>query len=71
MTKKAIEVLIKQRNVRGYSTIDIERIRQREINRINEQRKQEALEKHSAKMKLAIAHGKKEIDPRIKWETIE
>ena len=48
-----------------------EKIRQREINRINEQRKQEALEKHTAQVRLSIHSQKYKCSPRIKWEIMK
>ena len=42
------------------SMIDLEKIRDREVNRINEERKQEALERYHAVIKFNISHDKRE-----------
>lgn len=51
--------------------IDYEKIRQREVDKINARNKQVALVKHTAQVKYNIAHNNKNTNPRIIWETVE
>tara|TARA_R110000822_G_scaffold55455_9_gene141000 strand:- start:3436 stop:3597 length:162 start_codon:yes stop_codon:yes gene_type:complete len=52
--------------------IDLEKIREREVNRINELRKQEALERYHALIKYSISHDKRDTVVTIpKYEEIK
>ena len=53
-------------------TIDYEKIREREVNRINDLRKQEALSRYHATIKYIITHQKKDNVPTIPgYETMD
>ena len=56
----------------AFLMIDLEKIREREVNRINELRKQEALERYHALIKYSISHDKRDTVVTIpKYEEIK
>jgi|TARA_R110002051_G_scaffold291593_1_gene355663 hypothetical protein len=51
--------------------IDLEKIRQREVNRINEESKQEALNKETRRLVRLYKTNRPITHATIKWETID
>ena len=59
------------RVTRALGMIDLEKIRQREVNRINEESKQEALNKETRRLVRLYKTNRPITHATIKWETID
>jgi len=67
------DVSAENKNKRRNKIIDYEKIRQREVHRINEESKQAALQEHRIRVVRMIKDERKirNVNAEIKWETIQ
>lgn len=67
------DVSAENKNKRRNKMIDYEKIRQREVHRINEESKQAALQQHRIQVVRIIKDKRKDhsVNAEIKWETIK
>ena len=67
------DVSAENKNKRRNKMIDYEKIRQREVNRINEESKQAALKQHKIRVVRMVKNPTKthNVNAEIKWETIK
>jgi len=65
--------LVENENKRRNKMIDYEKIRQREVHRINEESKQAALQEHKIRVVRMIKDERKtnNVNAEITWETIK